>query len=78
MYCKMYIDIIATQKLSVNEKNLDLYSEMILRVYNKDTKFVYELYYRIYIDIRAIQKSNMNEKSFNLYFKTSVKSIIKT
>ena len=40
MCCKMYIDIIATQKLSVNEKNLDLYSEMILKAYNEDMKFV--------------------------------------
>ena len=73
----MYVDIVATQKLSVNEKNSDLYSEMILIIYNGDTKFVYRLYCRIYVDTRVIQKSSVNEESSNLYSKMNVKFIMK-
>ena len=61
----------------MNKKNLDLYSKIILRVYNENMKFVYELCYKIYIDIRMTQKSNVSEKSFNLCFKMNIKFIMK-
>ena len=77
LYYKIYIDIIAIQRLNVNEKNFNLYFEMILRTCNEDTKFVYKLYCKIYIDIRMTQKSNVNEKNSNLYSKISIKFIIK-
>ena len=72
----MYIDIIATQKLSVNEKNLDLCSEMILKACNEDMKFVCELCCRIYVDIKVIQKSSVKESS-NLCFKMSIRFVMK-
>ena len=61
----------------MNKKNLDLYSKIILKIYNKSAKFVCELYYRIYIDIKAIQKLNINKKNFNLYSKMNIRFIMK-